>query len=148
MKKYLYYGLITVLILVSFIYYVPILKVNETTYVLAENKNLSFSNLSAYELIAQYDRIIELILLPNIIDSVKRVYGANQRGIDEYEILEIERGYYPSSFDYRFTIKFRTYTQEHSSPFDENIAVYDITDFTPLTIKEVSFEHHPLEVGN
>ena len=24
--------------------------------------------------------------------------------------------------------------------------VYDITDFNPLTIKEVSFEHHPLEV--
>lgn len=147
MKKYLY-GLAILLTLISFIYYVSILKVNETTYVLAENENLSFSTLSAYELIPQYNRIIELILLPNIIDSVNRVYGENQRGMDEYEILEIERGYYPSSFDYPFTIKFRTYTQAHSSPFDENIAVYDITDFNPLTIKEVSFEHHPLEVGN
>lgn len=147
MKKYLY-GLAILLTLISFIYYVSILKVNETTYVLAENENLSFSTLSAYELIPQYNRIIELILLPNIIDSVNRVYGENQRGMDEYEILEIERGYYPSSFDYRFTIKFRTYTQAHSSPFDENIAVYDITDFNPLTKKEVSFEHHPLEVGN
>ena len=145
MKKYLY-GLVTLLTLVSFVYCIPILKVNEITYVLAENKNLSFSSLSVYEIISQYDRIIELILLPNIIDSVNRIYGENQRGIDEYEILEIERGYYPSPFDYRITIKFRTYTQAHSSPFDENIAVYDITDFNPLTIKEVSFEHHPLEV--
>ena len=67
MKKYLY-GLVTLLTLVSFVYCIPILKVNEITYVLAENKNLSFSSLSAYELISQYDRIIELILLPNIID--------------------------------------------------------------------------------
>ena len=44
MKKYLY-GLVTLLTLVSFVYCIPILKVNEITYVLAENKNLSFSSL-------------------------------------------------------------------------------------------------------
>lgn len=110
--------------------------------VTAEDKNLYFSNLSAYELIPEYNRIIELILLPSITNSINKVYGENQRGIDEYEVLEIERGYYPSEFDYRIKIKFRTYFGPHNPPFDENIAIYDIINFSPLTIKEISFEHH------
>lgn len=145
MKKY-FYGLAILLTLVSFVHCIPILNVNENTHVLAQDKNILFSSFPADEQISQYNRIIELILFPSILESVNRVYGEKQRGIDDYEILEIERGYYPSSFKYRFTIKFRTYSGAHSCPYDENIAVYDMIDFNPLKIVEVSFEHHPLDI--
>lgn len=145
MKKYFCF-LITLLTVAFGTYYVSFLSVNENTSVLAKDKNLLFSGFPADEQISQYNRIIELILFPNILESVNRVYGENQRGIDDYEILEIERGYYPSSFNYRFTIKFKTYSGAHSCPYDENIAVYDMIDFNPLKIVEVSFEHHPLDI--
>lgn len=145
-KKYVF--LATLITIVFGIYCVPLLKVNKNPHVLAKDKNLFFSSLPADEQIPQYSRIIEFILFDSIYESINKVYGDNQRQFWEFEILEIERGYYPSPFDYRFTVKFETFTGAHSEPFDENIAVYDMVNFSPLIIEEVSFEHHPLEVGD
>ena len=145
MKKYFFF-LITLLTIAVSTYCISFLNVNENTPVLAKDKNLLFSSLSADEQIDQYSRIIEFILFDSIYESINKVYGENQRGFWEFEIIEIERGYYPAPFDYRFTVKFETYTRAHNEPFDENIAVYDMINFSPLTIKEVSFEHHSLEI--
>ena len=111
-----------------------------------ENKNLFFSTLSADEKNSQYQRIIDLLLFDAVHESINKVYGEDQRQYWKFEILEIERGYYPSPFDYRLTVKFQTFTGAHSEPYDENIAVYDIISFSPLKIKEVSYEHYPSEL--
>ena len=147
MRKYFCF-LITLLTIACCTYYVSFLNVSENTPVLAKDKNLLFSSLPADEQIPQYSRIIEFILFDSIYESINKVYGENQRQFWEFEIIEIERGYYPSPFDYRFTVKFETFTGAHSEPFDENIAVYDMVNFSPLTIKEVSFEHHSIEIGH
>lgn len=144
-KKYIF--LITLLTTLFCTYCVSFLNINEKTPVLAEDKNLLFSSLPADEQISQYSRIIEFILFDSIYESINKVYGENQRQFWEFEILEIERGYYPSPFDYRFTVKFETFTGAHSDPFDENIAVYDMVSFSPLIIKEVSIEHHSTQVA-
>lgn len=144
-KKYIF--LITLLTTLFCTYCVSFLNINEKTPVLAEDKNLLFSSLPADEQISQYSRIIEFILFDSIYESINKVYGENQRQFWEFEILEIERGYYPSRFDYRFTVKFETFTGAHSDPFDENIAVYDMVSFSPLIIKEVSIEHHSTQVA-
>lgn len=139
---------ITLLTLILGISFVSFPKGNIRTTVLADNKNLLFSSLSAEEQIPQYSRIIEFILFDSIYESINKVYGENQRQYWKFEIIEIERGYSPSTFDYRFTVKFETFTGAHSEPFDENIAVYDMVKFSPLTIKEVSFEHHFIDLAD
>lgn len=116
-----------------------------STKILAENKNLFFSHLSNEEKLSQYNRILDLLLFDSIQKSINEIYGENQREYWNFKIIEIERGYYPSPFNYRLTVKFQTFAGAHSEPYDDNIAVYDIINFSPLKIKEIKFEHHPTE---
>ena len=64
--------------------------------------------------------------MDSIYELINKVYGENQRQF----------------------WKFETFTGAHSESFDENIAVYDGVNFSPLTIKEINFEYYSIEISD
>ena len=117
----------------------------ELVFTNGNSKTVSFKSLSGEEQLSEYHLMVERILYGAIEESVTKVYGAGERTSWDYNILDVERGYYPDPFMYRVTIKFETFTGAHRPPFDTNIVVYDIIDFNPFEVKEISYEHYLTE---
>ena len=120
---------------------------NSKEIVLANNnsKAVSFNSLSCEEQLSEYHLMVERILYGAIEGSVNKVYGAGERTSWDYKIIDVGRGYYPDPFMYRVTVEFKTFTGAHNPPFDTNIAVYDIVDFNPFEVTEISYEHYLTE---
>lgn len=111
----------------------------------ASDTSISLNSLSCEEQLSEYHLMVERMLYDQIGESVTKVYGPGERTSWDYKIIDVERGYYPEPYMYRVTIQFETFTGAHNPPFDTNIATYDIISFSPLEIKEISYEHYLTE---
>lgn len=136
---------ITIVILVGFFSWINhcnYLKSEDLMLANSHSKAVSFRSLSCEAQLSEYYLMVERILYGAIEESVTKVYGAGEKTSWDYKIIDVERGYYPDPFMYRIRIEFETFTGAHNPPFDINIAVYDIINFNPLEVKEISYEHH------
>lgn len=135
---------ISLIVLGCFLFIICANEFESKEIVLANSSSqaVSFNSLSCEEQLLEYHVMVERILYGEIEKSVNKIYGPGERTSWDYKIIEVKRGYYPDPFMYRITVEFETFVGAHNPLFDTNLAVYDIIDFNPFELKEISFEHH------